>query len=181
MSSLNIIVVVVALISAHLIYVYNKIAKAKNQVENSFSSLDSLLIKRSELIPNLVSTVQEFMKFEKQTFETITAMRSDTSKTPAEIDNQTNNLVKGIMLQVENYPELKSSEQFTNLQFSWNESEEQISAGRRYVSSSITQYNDLISVFPANIVASIFGFKSRNWEYATEEQQRNVSSKELFN
>jgi len=84
------------------------------------------------------------------------------------------------MIQVENYPELKANTQFTNLQYSWNESEEHIAAGRRYISSSITHYNNAISVFPAKLIASMSGFKHYEWQYATKQQQENVNATELF-
>jgi LemA protein len=159
---------------------YNKIIRSKNQIENSISSLDALYIKRSDLIPNLVAIVRQYMKFEESTLEKVTSMRTSTSATNPSIENDGSSLLKGMMVQLENYPELKANTQFTNLQFSWNESEEQISAGRRYVSASVTEYNNRITMFPSNLIASLFALKTYEWKYAKKEQQENINANELF-
>ncbi|MEP0213305.1 MAG: LemA family protein [Cellulophaga sp.] len=173
--------VVLAVIVITIISIFNKMTRAKNQIENSISSLDASYIKRSDLIPNLVETVKQYMTYEKGTLEKITALRSSKSNSDPAIEKEGSQALKNLMIQVENYPELKANSQFTNLQYSWNESEEQIAAGRRYISSSITHYNNSISTFPANTVAKLFGFKSYQWQYATKEQQENINANELFN
>jgi len=179
-TTILIILGVIAVIIIYFISVFNGMTKARNQIQNSISSLDASYIKRSELIPNLVATVKQYMKYEEGTLEKITAMRTSKSNTNPEIEKTGTQALKNLMIQVENYPELKANTQFTNLQYSWNESEEQIAAGRRYISSSITQYNNSINVFPANTIASMFGFKNYEWQYATKQQQENVSATELF-
>ena len=171
---------IVAILIIVTISIYNRMTKAKNQIENSISSLDALYIKRSDLIPNLVSTVKQYMKYEESTLEKITKLRSSTSETNPEVEKIGNQALKNLMIQVEDYPELKANTQFTNLQYSWNESEEQIAAGRRYISSSITDYNNSIATFPANLMASTFGFKEYQWQYATKEQQENINADNLF-
>ncbi|MGJ8733569.1 MAG: LemA family protein [Cellulophaga sp.] len=173
--------VVLAVIVITIISIFNKMTRAKNQIENSISSLDASYIKRSDLIPNLVETVKQYMTYEKGTLEKITALRSSKSNSDPAIEKEGSQALKNLMIQVENYPELKANSQFINLQYSWNESEEQIAAGRRYISSSITHYNNSISTFPANTVAKLFGFKSYQWQYATKEQQENINANELFN
>ncbi|MDO6490183.1 MULTISPECIES: LemA family protein [unclassified Cellulophaga] len=173
--------VVLAVIVITIISIFNKMTRAKNQIENSISSLDASYIKRSDLIPNLVETVKQYMTYEKGTLEKITALRSSKSNSDPAIEKEGSQALKNLMIQVENYPELKANSQFTNLQYSWNESEEQIAAGRRYISTSITHYNNSISTFPANTVAKLFGFKSYQWQYATKEQQENIKANELFN
>jgi len=179
--SLEIIILLVVIIAVvFLITVFNKMTRAKNQIENSISSLDASYIKRSDLIPNLVATVKEYMTYEESTLDKITAMRTSSASTNPEIEKSGSKALKNLMIQVENYPELKANTQFTNLQYSWNEAEEHIAAGRRYVSSSITEYNNAISTFPANILASLFSFKKYDWQYATKAQQENVSATDLF-
>lgn len=173
-------VALVVIVIIGLIGLYNKMMRAKNQIENSISSLDALYIKRSDLIPNLVSTVKKYIDYEESTLEKITAMRTTKSNTNPQVEKEGGEALKSLMIQVEEYPELKANTQFTNLQYSWNEAEEQISAGRRYVSASITNYNDSISTFPANLVSGIFNFKKYDWQYATKEQQQNISANDLF-
>ena len=121
-----------------VISIYNKLVKSRNQIENSKSSLDALFIKRNELIPNLISLLQQYMTFEKETLTQITSLRTTTANSNPKDEKQGVDAMKNLMIQVENYPDLKTNTQFTNLQYSWNEVEEQLSAGRRYVSTSIT-------------------------------------------
>ena len=84
------------------------------------------------------------------------------------------------MLQAEAYPELRANSQFVQLQHALSDCEEQLAAGRRYLSASITDYNDRIVVFPSNVIASLFGFKKYEWQYATEAQRQNVDVAGLF-
>ncbi len=173
-------ITVLLLVVLLFIYFYNQLVKRKNQIENSISSTDALFIKRSDLIPNLISVVKKYMNFEAETLEKITSLRQMKSNVNPSVEAEAKTFLDKIMLQVEQYPELKSSNQFQNLQYSLNEVEEQISAGRRYISSSITDYNNSIGIFPANIVAAIGGFKKYNWQYASEKQRENINANELF-
>ena len=164
-----------------LIILYNKLNTTRNQIENAKSSLDALFIKRADLIPNLVTVTKQYMSYESDLLDKITRLRQEkNTHADYQKDGELSDLMKKIMIQVENYPELKASQQFVNLQYSWNEVEEQISAGRRYLSASITQYNDVVRTFPSNMVAGIFQFKIHEWERATEEQRMAPDAKDLF-
>ncbi|GAA6768635.1 LemA family protein [Flavobacterium sp. CGRL1] len=174
-------IVVIAVI-IFIISVYNSLNERRNQIQNAFSSLDALFIKRSELIPNLVTIVKQYTNYEKDVLEKITQLRqlkSDT--TEYKTDSEASQMMKQIMLQVENYPDLRANTQFLNLQYTWTESEEQIAAGRRYLSASITDYNNGLSTFPGNVIGSKFGFKKHEWQMAAEAQRQNVNAEELFN
>ena len=167
-----------------LIYIalYNKLNVKKNQIENAFSILDALFIKRSDLIPNLVSVAKQYMAFEQETLMKITEQRSPSRASQEYVkEGEADKILKNFMVQVENYPDLKSNQQFLNLQYSFNECEEQLAAGRRFLSTSITDYNDTVSTFPGNIVAGMSGMKRHEWERATEVQRQNVNATELFN
>ncbi|ABQ04914.1 LemA family protein [Flavobacterium johnsoniae] len=174
-------IVVIAII-IFIISVYNSLNVRSNQIQNAFSSLDALFIKRTELIPNLVTIVKQYTNYEKDVLEKITQLRqlkADTTEYKA--DSEASQMMKQIMLQVENYPDLRANTQFLNLQYSWTESEEQIAAGRRYLSASITDYNNRLSTFPGNVIGSKFGFKKHEWQMAAEAQRQNVNAEELFN
>jgi len=155
---------------------YNRLNIRRNQIENAKSSLDALFIKRNDLIPNLIAVTKQYANYEKETLDKITQLRQ-ASQSPARYqqDDELSALVKQLIVQVENYPDLKAHTQFTNLQASWNEVEEQISAGRRFLSASITQYNNTVRVFPSNIIAGMFGLRLYEWERATEAQRQPVS------
>lgn len=174
------ILIVIPVLLLAVWYYYNQLAQKRNQIENAISSTDALFIKRSDLIPNLIATVQQYMQFEKETLTKITALRSTKSNSNPELERLGTQALKGLMVQVENYPKLKANSQFINLQYSMNEVEEQISAGRRYISSSITDYNNAIQLFPSNLVAKLTGFSKYDWQYASTTQKENINANELF-
>lgn len=165
-----------------LITSFNKLNTNKNQIQNAISSLDALFIKRSDLIPNLVAVLKQYMTYEKDTLSQIVQQRQSamTNQKEYQVDNESNSILKKVLLQVENYPDLKANTQFTNLQYSFNECEEQIAAGRRFLSTSITEYNNSVATFPTNIIAILFGFKSHEWEYASAAQRQNVDANQLL-
>jgi LemA protein len=175
---------VFAIIVIGLVVFYNKLSKNKNQIQNAISSLDSLFIQRADLIPNLIVTVKQYTVFEKETLEKITALRQpgvpSQENNPYLQNEEGTSLLKQIMIQVENYPELKASEQYSKLQYAFYDCEERISAGRRYLSASITEFNDSVVTFPANICAKIFGFKLHEWEFSTHQQRQSIDAKSLF-
>lgn len=169
------------------IVIFNNLVGARNQVENAFGSIDVMLKKRYDLIPNLVETAKAYMKHERETLTSITELRtralSPTISTDekVQLENQISGMMKSVMLSVENYPELKASEQFTMLQRSWNETEEQISAARRNYNASVTSYNNAVEKFPSNIFASMFGHKRKSVLEIPEAERQNVSAKAMFN
>jgi LemA protein len=151
------------------VVIYNNLVGARNQVENAFGTIDVMLKKRYDLIPNLVETAKVYMKHERDTLTGITELRTKalsgnvSSDEKVQLENQISGMMKSVMVAVENYPDLKASEQFTMLQRSWNETEEQISAARR-------NYN-----------ASMFGHKRKSVLEIPEAERQNVSAKALFN
>jgi LemA protein len=134
------------------------------------------------LIPNLITITKQYAKYEQETLDKITQLRQQ-SRPAADYrqDDELSTVMKKWLVQVENYPELKAHTQFTNLQYSWNEVEEQISAGRRYLSASITQYNNTVRVFPSNSIAGLFHFTTHQWERASDTQRQAVNAEDLFN
>jgi len=175
------IAVVIILIIVYISQ-FNSIKTARNQIENAKSSLDALFIKRNELIPNLVAVLEKYTVFEKEVLEKITSLRKLASQNSKDYQSEgdTDKLLKQLMIQVENYPELKANQQFNNLQYSINECEEQIAAGRRYLSASITFYNNRVTTFPGNIVAGMANMNVHEWERATQEQREKIEVKNIF-
>lgn len=178
-------IVVLFLILA--IGIYNNLVGARNQVENAFGSIDVMLKKRYDLIPNLVETAKAYMKHESETLTRITQLRTQamspsvSSDEKVQLENQISGMMKSMLVSVESYPELKASEQFTMLQRSWNETEEQISAARRNYNASVTEYNNAVEKFPSNIFAALFGHKRKAILEIPEAERQNVSAKALFN
>lgn len=181
-----IIIAAIIIVVVFPLMLYNSLIRKRNQVENVFASLDALLKKRYDLIPNLVATVQNYMQHEKETLTKITELRSKaisgniTPNESIELNNQISNILKSIQVQVENYPDLKASANFLQLQGALNEVEEQISAGRRAYNAVTTDYNTSIEVFPSNLLASMMNFKRRPLFEISEAERQNVDVKSLF-
>ncbi len=160
---------------------YNGLVGKKNMVENAFSSIDVMLKKRFDLIPNLVATVKQYMTHENETLTKVTEMRAKamsgglTNDQMVELDN----MVGNIMVSVESYPDLKANTNFLQLQGSLNEIEEQLSASRRAYNAAVLDYNNAIEMFPSNIVAGI-NYKQRKMFEIAETERANPNVKELF-
>ena len=169
------------------IFFYNSLIGKKNQVTNAFSAIDVMLKKRFDLIPNLVEVVKQYTNYESETLSKIVELRtraaagniSDAEK--AQIDSQLSTSVKGLMVNVENYPDLKANTNFINLQSTWTESEEQIAAARRSYNSAVTDYNNSIMMFPGSLFAGMLNFHPVPVLETAEEERKNISAKDLFN
>lgn len=181
---LGIIIIVLLLIG---IGIYNSLIGKKNQVANAFSAIDVMLKKRFDLIPNLVEVVKQYTQYESDTLTKITALRGkamDANVSEADklaLDQQMGTAVKGLMVSVENYPDLKANANFLNLQNTWTESEEQIAAARRNYNATITTYNNAVMMFPSSIFASMLGYQTMGVLESTAEERKNVNAKDLFN
>jgi LemA protein len=171
---------------AYTVSIYNNAVRSKNEVEKAFGSVDVMLKKRYDLIPNLVETVKQYAKHEASVFNTVTQTRAQlTDQLPAsekiELHNNLFRQMKGMMLTVENYPDLKANQNFLKLQAAWNEAEEQISAARRYYNAAVTEYNNAIQTFPANIMIDAKKFSAKKVLEIEVEERNNISAKTLFN
>jgi LemA protein len=176
----------VVLLLLIIIGMYNSLIRKRNEVDNAFGGMDVQLKKRYDLIPNLIATVQQYASHEKDLLEKVTQLRTkatDRQMSPdekVELDNQISGAMQGIMIAVENYPDLKASENFMNLQRTLNEVESQISAARRTYNAVITDYNNAIQVFPKSIIAGIMRLKRKEVFVIPEVERQNVNVKNLF-
>lgn len=177
------IVTVILLIS--VIKRYNSLIQARNQVTQAFGTIDVMLKRRYDLIPNLVATVQKYMEHEKGTLERVVELRNKFQNATLEdkvaIDQETSRLVKSIMVTVENYPDLKSSTNMLELQKELADTEDEIAAARRFFNTTVTVYNTEIQVFPTNLIASLMGFKQMAvFQITAEIERKVVQVKDLF-
>ena len=165
---------------------YNNLVNRKNTVEQAESDIDVQLKKRFDLIPNLVETVKAYMKHERDTLVELTELRTRhmagglSVQEQADVTNKVNRLGRGLMLQVENYPDLKASKNFLQLQAAWNEVEEQLSASRRSYNAAVKDYNNGLEQFPTNIMARSMGYQPHEYIEIPEEERENISAKEMF-
>lgn len=169
----------------YIVFLYNDIIRKKNETNNAFGSVDAMLKKRYDLIPNLVETVKQYMIHEAKVLADVTKLRSKfTDNLPSQdkidLHNDISKRLNNIMVSVENYPDLKANQNFLKLQASWNETEEQISASRRYYNSAVTDYNNAIQTFPSSILTNIFKFQPMAVLEIEDSERQNISAKELF-
>jgi LemA protein len=160
---------------------YNSLVSKRNQFQSTFATIDVMLKKRYDLIPNLVAAVQGYMTHERDVLETVTKLRSQavsgkmTDGEKIDVNNQITGALKTIFMSVENYPDLKANKNFLNLQLNMTELEEQISAARRAYNAAVLEYNNSVDMFPSSIIASIFRF-GRQPFFQADEAERVVPS-----
>lgn len=172
------IAVVLVIIILIILGKYNKMVKLKNKVNLAKSNIDVYLNQRFDLIPNLVECVKGYMKYEKDTLENITNLRTkylQSNKNDLKTAKIINDSINKIIAVGEDYPELKASEQFLNLQKSLSKMESQLQAARRIYNMEVTEYNTKINVIPNNIIAKIFGFKQEDLFEIEEYKKENIN------
>ncbi len=183
---MNTALIVGGVVVVIVVLLYNSLVAKKNQVDNIFASVDTLLKKRYDLIPNLVSIAKEYMEYEKELLQKVTelrtkAMRSDIGeKEMVALDKEITKTLGSIMVAVENYPELKANENMLHLQKTLTEVEEQISAARRAFNQAVTDYNNALEMIPTNILASMMGYKPKELFSIDESERKNLSVQDLF-
>ena len=174
-TGLLIFLIIVAIVIIAIIIIYNKIVKLQNKVKSSESGIDIYLNQRFDLIPNLVECVKGYAKHEKELLENIVKERTAYSenknlKKASELNNDLNK----ILAIAENYPELKASEQFLNLQNNLVKMESQLQAARRIYNMDVERYNSTIQTVPNNIVAGMFRFKVKDFFQIEEYKKENI-------
>ena len=158
-----IILILIVVLVAWLIGMYNGLVGLRNRVKNAWSQIDVQLKRRHDLIPNLVETAKGYVKHERETLETITKARARAmdagsvgEKSKAETD--LSGALGRFMLVVENYPDLKANQNFLALQEELSSTENKIAFSRQSYNDAVLFYNNKIQMFPSNIIATTFNF-----------------------
>ena len=179
-------IVIIAVLIVIVVLMYNSLVGKKNQVENIFAGVDAVLKKRYDLIPNLVSSVQQYMQHEKSILEKVTELRAQAMKPGISdgqkiaLDKQITSALGSIMVAVENYPQLKANENVMHLQRTLSEIEAQIAAARRAYNQAVTDYNNALEMIPTNILANMMPYQRKQVFEITEDERKNVNVGELF-
>jgi LemA protein len=173
---------VLVVIAVLLIGMYNSLVQLRVRADNAWSDIDVQLKRRHDLIPNLVETVKGYAAHEKGTFEEVTkyrsmAMQATTPADKAAAENQLSGALKSLFAVAESYPELKASEQFTQLQGSLSQTEDTIQNARRYYNAVVRDLNTKIQSFPTNILAGMFGFQLRQFFEVAQADKEPVAVK----
>jgi LemA protein len=169
-------------IAVVLVSMYNSLVQLRVRCDSAWSDIDVQLKRRHDLIPNLVETVKGYAAHEKGTFENIAkfrsqAMQATTPNDKAVAENQLTGALKSLFAVAENYPELKASEEFTQLQNSLSQTEDTIQNARRYYNAVVRDLNTKVQSFPTNLLAGMFGFTQRQFFETTEADREPVAVK----
>ena len=177
-----IILAIVAIVIIMIISSYNGIVTKSEEVDNKFSAIDTQLQRRADLIPNLVNTVKGYASHEQEVINSVTEARAklagaNTVSEKAEADGELTNALNRLMVVVENYPDLKSSQNFIQLSDELAGTENRIATARRDYNEAVKAYNLKIKKFPTNIMAGMFGYEKAEYFEASEQSQEvpNVS------
>ena len=151
-----------------VIVTYNRFVTLRNRIDNSWSQIDVQLRRRYDLIPNLVNTVQGYAKHEKSVFEEVTKARAQaigagTVGDQAQAENLLTGALKSLFAVAEDYPDLKASDNFMQLQEELSGTESKIAFARQFYNDVVLKFNTAIQVFPAVVIASLFKFLEREY------------------
>lgn len=181
---LLVIFVLVAVLAVYVIGQYNNLIRSRNQVREAFSTMDVLLLKRSDLIPDLVATVKASAAHESETLENIVkarsrAIESNDTASRLEAENELSMGISNLLVVAEAYPDLKASSNFIQMQNDLRAMETEIENSRKYYNGTVKYHNNAVSVFPANVVASMFNFKEETLFELQNESQREKPTVEF--
>lgn len=174
-----VVAVIVIVLVLWIIGAYNSLVRGRVRTQESWSDIDVQLKRRHDLIPNLVETVKAYAKHEKGVFEGVSEARAaalgatgieDKSKA----ENQLTQTLKSVFAVAEAYPELKASDNFKELQGELSDTENKISAARRFYNGNVRDYNISLGVFPTSIFAKMFGFEAMQLFQLDDEGERSV-------
>jgi LemA protein len=170
-------IVVLAILWA--IAVYNGLIRLRNTCDNAWSDVDVQLKKRHDLVPNLVETVKGYAKHEKETFERVIQARNQAMGAPSPdakmaAENALTGALRQLFALAEAYPDLKANQNFIQLQGDLSRIESDIANARRYYNAVVRDFNTRQQMFPANLIAGTFGFQTRTFFEAEEEDRKAV-------
>lgn len=175
-----VIAIVVVVILFWTVGIYNKLISLRNACSEGYSTMDVYMKKRFDLIPNLVETVKGFAAHERETLDAVISARNKavnatTPQAAAEGENQVMNTLGRLFALSESYPDLKSDQNFMDLQRQLQAVEQDIANARKFYNATVKMFNTAIMVVPNVIIANMFGFKPNSmFEIDSEVERKNV-------
>jgi len=185
MPILYIVLTIIFVLLVWIALTYNRLVSLKNRTKEAWSDIDVQLKRRYDLIPNLVETVKGYASHEKSVFENVTkarasaieAEKSGDLKKVGEAENILSGTLKTLFAVAENYPDLKASTNFLELQRELRDTEDKVQASRRFYNTNVKNLNTTIESFPTNLIANAFKFKPRDFFEADSENKEPVAVK----
>ena len=180
----QVIVIVIVFVLLWVVLTYNRFVTLRNRVKEAFSDIDVQLKRRYDLIPNLVETVKGYAAHEKGVFEKVTearsrAMGAQNLKDRASAENMLSETLKSLFAVAENYPDLKTSQNFLELQRELRDAEDKVQAARRFYNTNTMALNTKVESTPSNFIAQLFGFKKEEF-FEIEETKVRETPKVAF-
>ena len=171
-----VLIAIIIIVIAMFVSSYNGIIAKSEEVDNKFATIDTQLQRRGDLIPNLVNTVKGYAKQEQDVINSVTEARTKlagatTVSDKAKADEELTGALNRLMVVVENYPYLKSSQNFIQLSDELAGTENRIATARRDYNEAVKEYNLKIKRFPTNIIAGMFGYSKRDYFEASEQSK----------
>ena len=181
------LIIVALLLVVWVVVIYNKLVALKNRVQEAWADIDVQLKRRYDLIPNLIETVKGYAVHERTVFENVTkartaAMTAEQSGDPkriGEAENFLSSTLKSLFAVSENYPQLRASENFMELQRELRDTEDKVQASRRFYNTNVRDLNIKIEMFPSNLIAQIFNFAKKEFFEIEEAAQREAPKVEF--
>lgn len=163
-----IIVAIVVVLVVIVIAMYNGLVKTRVRTDEAWSDITVQLKRRLDLIPNLVNTVKGYATHEKEVFERVAETRANALNAQgvvqtAKAEGEFEQALKSLFAVTENYPQLRATENFQQLQAELTDTEDKIMASRRFYNGAARELNIKLDTFPSNIIAGMFGFKKRDF------------------
>ncbi len=174
-----IVIILIVIIVLYTLITYNNFIKLKNMTKEAFSTMDVYLKKRWDLIPNIVETVKGYAKHEENTLKEIVELRNNsydsmTDDEKVQANQRISKDIGQIMLLTESYPDLKASANFQDLSRELSKVEEDIANARKYYNGVIEMFNNKVEMFPSNIFAKLFGYKTKEMFETDERERENI-------
>ena len=174
-----VITVIAVLLLVAGILLYNRLIRSRNRVDTAWSDIDVQLQRRHDLIPRLVTAVDQYAKYERATLEAVTELRAEAMRVAGidargEVEERLAESVGRLIAVAESYPDLKANENFLGLQAELVETENYLQFARRYYNGSVRDYNTMTATVPSNIVAGMFEFSERPFFQKTSDDAANV-------
>lgn len=178
------VLIVLALLVVTGTVLYNRLIRSRNRVDTAWSDIDVQLQRRHDLIPRLVTAVDQYAKYERATLEAVTELRAEAMqvadvRAKGQAEEKLSAGIERIIALAENYPDLKANENFLSLQGELVETENYLQFARRFYNGSVRDYNTTTETVPSNFVAGWFSFTQREFFQKTSDEAANVPLIEL--
>lgn len=177
-----ILIAVLIIILIYIFILYNSFINLNNKIKEAFSTMDIYLKKRWDLIPNIVQTVKGYAKHEKETLNEVIKLRSSiydkmTDENKIKTNEELSIGLNKIMAIAESYPDIKANTSFEDLSNQLTKIEDDIANSRKYYNGVVRIFNNKVEMFPSNLFAKLFGYKSKPMFKANEDERKNINIK----